>query len=63
MMDEQKEIVKAIIGDKVILCGYCGHKLAETQNLRCGLGSGTIYLKCVHKDKGIRCRMINQIDL
>ena len=62
-MEEQKEIIKAIIGDDVILCGYCGHKLAETKGLRCGLGNGTMYLKCVHKDKGVRCRTINQIDL
>jgi hypothetical protein len=62
-MEEQKEIVKAIIQDKVILCGYCGHKLAETKGLRCGLGNGTIYLKCKHKDCGRFCNTINQIDL
>jgi len=58
-----KETVKAVMSDKAILCGHCGHKLAETYGLKHGLGNGKIYLMCRHKSSGKVCKAINQIDL
>jgi hypothetical protein len=60
---EENETVKAIIDDKAIFCGKCGHKIATTAGLKCGLGNGVIYLVCKHKDGSKRCKALNQIDL
>jgi hypothetical protein len=62
-MDDRGEVVKAIFTDKVILCGYCGHKLAEIQGLRQSLGNGKMWLKCSHKSAGVKCKHINLIEL
>lgn len=62
-MMEGNALTKAIIKDGVIRCGRCRHKIAESKALRIGLGNGTIYFKCKHKDAGKRCNCINQIDL
>ena len=62
-MDDDREIVKAIIMERAIFCGTCKHKIASVQGLRHGLGNGTIYIICKHKDRGIRCKCVNQIDL
>lgn len=58
-----RETTKAIISEKVILCGCCGHKIAEVYGLKHGLGNGTLYILCNHKSSGKKCKTINQIDL
>lgn len=55
--------VEAIIDTGVIFCGKCGHKIAGAKGLRCGLGNGTIYLLCKHKDFSIKCLTMNEIRL
>jgi hypothetical protein len=61
--DEPKAITKALMGDRVILCGYCGHKICEIEGFKRGLGNGTIYLLCQHKSQGKRCKTVNEINL
>lgn len=58
-----EEIVKAAVSKEAIYCGKCNHKLAVIKGLKSGLGNGTIYLKCNHKDSSKRCRAINEIEL
>jgi len=56
----------AIIEGKSVLCGKCRHKIAEQRELRIGLGRGTIYIKCKHKDGSktpSKCNTINRIKL
>jgi hypothetical protein len=58
-----EETVKATVKVDAIYCGKCNHKLAVIKGLKSGLGNGTIYLKCNHKDSSQRCRTINEIEL
>lgn len=58
-----KDIVKAVMGTKAILCRTCGHKIAEYSGLIHHVGHGTIYVVCKHKDSGKVCKTVNQIDL
>lgn len=62
-MNEDREIVKAVISDRAIFCGKCGHKIATTVGLKHGLGNGTIYLICKFKSGRERCKTLNQIDM
>jgi len=62
-MSEDTGAVKAVIGDRAIFCSKCGHKIATTAGLKHGLGNGTIYLVCKHKQGSVKCRTVNQIDL
>ena len=57
------EIAKAKIEERAIFCSACGHKIASVKGLKHGLGNGTIYLVCKHKQGKERCKTVNQIDL
>ena len=54
-------LIKALILEEKIMCGQCGHKLAEKKGTIQALGKGTIYLKCKHRDKGVNCNTINEV--
>lgn len=60
---EDTELTKAVLKDGVIRCGKCNHKIAEGKALRIGLGNGTMYIKCSHKSQGVKCKVINEINL
>jgi hypothetical protein len=55
--------VKAIVGNRAILCGKCGHKIAGCREFRPESGNGKIYLLCKHKDKGKKCFTENVVCL
>lgn len=59
----EKPIVKAVQIGNMLVCGDCGHKIAGCKSLRMGLGNGTIYLKCRHKDRSKKCNVLNEIEL
>lgn len=56
-------LVKATILNDKIICGKCGHKIAEKKGIIQSLGKGVIYLKCKHRDNGVNCNMVNEIEV
>lgn len=62
-MNIDKDTVEATIERNAIFCGKCGHKIAGVKGLKCGLGNGTIYIMCKHKDIGVKCLTVNEIRL
>ena len=54
-------LTKAIILDDKIICGKCGHKIAEKKGIIRTLGKGVIYLKCKHRDNGTNCNILNEL--
>ena len=57
------DAVKAVVKKDVIVCGVCGHKIAECSDLVHGVGHGKIRILCNHKSASVRCKTVNQIDL
>lgn len=57
------DTVKAVIMNDKIICGKCGHKIAEKKGVLHALGRGEIYIICKHRDKGKNCNTINKIEL
>jgi len=56
-------VCKAIVLNDKILCGKCGHKIAEKKGAIQSLGQGKIYLVCRHRDNGVNCKEVNEVEV